>query len=184
MSENTYQAETTAPATTEVGVVDKLGLKTEVFIAQLVNFLIILIVLWKWGYKPLLRLMEDRQKRITKGLADAEAAVKVVTQADGLYAKKLKEARNEAAKMMQESEKRGESKREEMLGKAREEIAKLVTDARAKIVDERELAKVELKKEIAALVVTTAEMVLREKINPEKESALMGKTVKHAPKKK
>lgn len=184
MPENAYQAETATPATTEVGVIDKLGLKTEVFIAQLVNFLIILIVLWKWGYKPLLRLMEDRQKRIQKGLADAEAAAKVVNQAEDLYAKKLKEARNEAAKLMQQAEKRGEGKREEMLGKAREEIAKLVTEARAKIVDERELAKIELKKEISALVVTTAEMVLKEKINPEKEESLMSKTIKRAPKKK
>lgn len=162
------------------GIVGTLGLKPDVFIAQIVNFLIILFVLWKWAYKPLLKIMDERQKKIAKGLEDAATAERKLAEIEKEHAAALQTARAEAAGVIKEATERGEKKREEMMTKAREEISKLISEARRNIADERTAATEELKKEIGALVVSTAELVLKEKIDSKKDAALMEPTVKKA----
>lgn len=166
------------------GVVGTLGLKTDVFLAQLINFLIILFVLWRWAYKPLIKVLEDREKKIKKGLDDAEAAGTRLADIEKEHASSIARARDEGAQVIKEAHARAEEKREELLAKSRAEIGKLVTDARKKIAEERATAAAELKKEIAALVVTTAEMVLKERIDEGKDSEIMGKSLKKIKKSK
>ncbi len=168
----------TGIATKPQGIVDTLGLKTDVFIAQLVNFLIILFVLWRWAYKPLLKVIEDREIRIKKSLDDAESVAVRLAEIQKEHAEMLRKAREEASNVIREAHGAGEAKREEILVKSREEISKLVLDARKKIAEERETAAESLKKEIAALVVTTAELVLRERIDDKKDAEIMEKAVK------
>ncbi len=178
MASLSVNSETGVPEAAPHGIVDTLGLKTDVFIAQLVNFLIILFVLWRWAYKPILKVLEDREIRVKKGLEDAEAAGTRLAEIEKEHAAVLRTARDEAAQVIKDAHGIGEQKREELLAKSREEIGKLVTDARKKIAEEREQAAQDLKKEISALVVTTAEMVLREKIDGKKDAELMEKSVK------
>lgn len=177
-------SETGAAETHDTGVVGTLGLKADVFVAQLLNFLIIMFVLWRWAYKPLLKILDDRQARIQKGLADAESAGTRLAEIEKEHAAVLAKAREEAAGVIKDAHARGEEKREEMLAKSRDEISKLVTDARKKIAEEREQAAHELKKEISALVVATAEMVLKEKIDTKKDAVIMEGTVKKVKKTK
>lgn len=165
------------------GVVGTLGLKADVFAAQLLNFLIILFVLWRWAYKPLLKVLDERQVKVEKGMKDAEAAGERLASIEQEHAAVLSTARLEAGEFMKGAHATAEKKREEMLAKSRDEIGRLITEARKKIAEERDTAQQELKKEIAALVVTTAEMVLREKIDPIKDVELMEKALKKAPKK-
>lgn len=171
-------SETGVPEAAPGGVVGTLGLKTDVFIAQLVNFLIILFVLWRWAYKPLLKVLEDREVRIKKGLEDAEAAGARLADIEKEHADVLRTARDEAAGIIKQAHGLGEEKREELLAKSREEISKLVTDARKKIAEERAEAAEQLKKEISSLVIATAEIVLKEKIDGKKDAVIMEKTVK------
>lgn len=175
--------QTTEHAQEDAGLIGTLGLKADVFAAQLLNFVIILFVLWKWAYKPVLRILAEREQRIARGLSDAEAAGKRLQEIDAEHAATIASARDEAARIIKEATMRGEEKREEMLVKSREEISKLVTDARVKIAEERKTAAEELKKEISALVVATAQVVLKEKIDASTDEALMEKSVKKTVKK-
>lgn len=177
-------SEATEQVVPPAGVVGTLGLKSDVFIAQLVNFLIILFVLWRWAYKPLLKVLEDRQVKVKKGLDDAHTATERLGVIEQEHAAVLVKARTEASTLIKEAHDAAEHKREELLGKSRDEISKLITEARKKIAEERDQARVELKKEIAALVVATAELVLKEKLDPSRDAELMEKSVKKAPKKK
>ncbi|OGH63339.1 MAG: ATP synthase F0 subunit B [Candidatus Magasanikbacteria bacterium RIFCSPHIGHO2_01_FULL_50_8] len=174
----------TAPESAIAGVVGTLGLKTDVFIAQLLNFLIILFVLWRWAYKPLLKILEEREVRIKKGLDDADAAGARLADIEKEHVAVLARAREEGAVFIKDAHARADEKREELLAKSRAEISKLVTDARKKIADERATAAEELKKEIAALVVTTAEMVLKERIDADKDATIMNKSLKKIKKSK
>lgn len=182
MASSNLNSETGVAEAAPAGIVGTLGLKTEIFVAQLVNFLIILIVLWRWAYKPLIKVLEDREARIKKGLEDADSVAARLTDIENEHAAMLRAAREEASNVIKEAHGVGEAKREELLEKSREEISKLVTDARKKIAQERVEAAEELKKEISALVITTAEMVLKEKIDAKKDFAIMDKTVKKAKK--
>ncbi len=180
-SMETTQTQTQTEAVEHPGAIDTFGLKTDVFIAQLVNFLIILFVLWRWAYKPLLKLMEARQERIEKGLHDAETVSLRLADIEKDHQAALSEARKQSAEFMKEAHAEVEKKRDEILNKSREEVGKLITEARKKIAEERSLAEAELKREISALVVATAEMVLKEKLDPTKDAQLMDVAVKKAP---
>ena len=57
-------------------LITKLGIDWKFLIAQIVNFLVLLFVLYKFAYGPILAMLEKRQKKIEKGLKDAEAATK------------------------------------------------------------------------------------------------------------
>ncbi|MCX6781075.1 MAG: F0F1 ATP synthase subunit B [Candidatus Magasanikbacteria bacterium] len=173
---------TTGTGTPEVsgGVVDTLGLKPDVFIAQLVNFLVILFVLWRFAYKPLLKILEDRSAKIEKGLADAERAAAHLSEIEAEHKAAMAETRAEAAAIIKEAHAKGDAKRDEMLASSREEIARLVADARKKIAEERTGAAEELKKEISALVVATVSEVLGEKIDAKKDASLMERAIKKA----
>lgn len=178
MASTNLNSETGVAEEAPAGIVGTLGLKTEIFVAQLVNFLIILIVLWRWAYKPLIKVLEDREARIKKGLEDADNVAVRLSDIEKEHAAMLRTAREEASQVIKEAHGIGEEKREELLAKSREEISKLVTDARKKIAEERQEAADQLKKEISALVITTAEMVLKEKIDAKKDFAIMDKAVK------
>ncbi len=166
------------------GIVGTFGLKADVFAAQLVNFLIILFVLWRWAYKPIIKILEEREVTIKKGLSDAEAAAVRLSKIEEEHSAVLAAARKEGAEFMKEAHGIAEKKRDELIQKSKDEIGKLITEARKKISDERETAKEELKKEIAALVVATAELVLKEKLDSGKDATLMEHVTKKAPKKK
>ena len=165
------------------GLVGTLGLKTDVFLAQLVNFLIILFVLWRWAYKPLIVMLESREKRIQEGLDNADKVEKHLKDIEKEHAAALTAARAEAAVFLQDAHKVSEEKRQQVLDKARDEVSKLVADARKNIAAEREDAAKQLKKEIASLVATTAELVLSERITAKSDIDLMDKAVKKAKKK-
>ncbi len=178
-SSETTESTKTIPS----GPIDTFGLKTDVFMAQLINFLIILFVLWKWAYKPLLGVLAERQKKIEKGLQDADTAGRRLAGVDQERLQVLKEARDEGAVVIRSAHASAEKKREELLAKSREEIAHLVRDARAHIAEERAQAQQELKKEIAGLVASTAALVLKEKIDARADADLMAPAVKKARKK-
>ena len=179
MASELNQAQTEKPPH-ESGIVGTLGLKTDVFAAQLVNFLIILFVLWRWAYKPIIKILEEREQTIKKGLQSAEAAVERLAKIDEERSAVLSAARKESLDFMKDAHAMAETKREELLGKSRDEIGKLITEARKKIAEEREEAKEELKKEIASLVVATAELVLKEKLDSGADTRLMERVTKKA----
>lgn len=160
------------------GPIGTFGLRIDVFAAQLVNFLIILFVLWKWAYKPLLAILEQRQKKIEQGLHDAAEAGRKLATVEQERVQILKKVRDEGAVVIRDAHMAAEKKREELLAKSREEIAQLVRDARVHIAEERAQAQQELKKEIAGLVASTAALVLKEKIDERADAVLMAPAVK------
>ena len=56
----------------EAGILGNLGLDPGLFIAQLVNFLVVLLVLWRFAYRPLLKLLSERTEKIEGGLKMAK----------------------------------------------------------------------------------------------------------------
>ena len=115
---------------------DKLGIEPSLFIAQLVNFTIILVLLNLVLYKPILGMLEKRKKKIQEGL-DVEEKMRLEWEKmDGKKAKLMEDARNEGLKVIDEAKKqaKGEEhvileetrkKSDDMIAKAKMEIAEL-----------------------------------------------------------
>ena len=75
--------------------VEKLGIDPRWFLSQLVNFIVLLIVLQRFLYKPMLAMLQQRQERIREGMAQAEQAKKEAQRAEADYQKRIEDARRE-----------------------------------------------------------------------------------------
>lgn len=145
------------PAST--GVLGTLGISLGQFLAQLLNFSIVLFVMWKWVYTPLLKTMDARSKEIADGLANAKAAEQRLMDAADEKERLLKEARVQAQSLLEEVKTKAEKVRQDKLAIAMNEIEQHITEAKTQIKSERDAAAVSLKREVAHLVVLATEKV-------------------------
>jgi len=112
-------------------ILQNFGFQPTLFIAQIVNFLILAFVFKRYLYKPILKTLKDRQKTIKKGLEDAEAAAK--DREDALIKKEevLSEAAKEANKIIEDTKKAAETLKEEILTSAKQDAEKIISSARS-----------------------------------------------------
>lgn len=131
---------------------------------MLLSFSILLLILKKFAWKPILQGIKNREEQISKSLREAEMArneiVKLQVQIDEL----AKKALAEREQMMQEARKLKEKMIEEAGVKAQEEAQKLVAQARETIKREREAAQIELKAYASKIVLQVTELILRKEL--------------------
>ena len=65
-----------------MGLIYALGIDGRILLAQLFNFAILVFILWRFAYKPVLNILEERRLKVEKSLDDAEAATKRLKQAE------------------------------------------------------------------------------------------------------
>jgi F-type H+-transporting ATPase subunit b len=121
-------------------------------IAQAINFTIVLVVLGIFAMKPLVKLMKDREEKITKGLSDAEKMEEKLKQVEKDREIEVKKGRQEAQTIIGKAEKQGDEARQDRLAKAQKEVEKIIGDARGQINAERELMVKGVKDELGGLV--------------------------------
>jgi F-type H+-transporting ATPase subunit b len=138
---------------------EKFGVEKSLFIAQVISFLIVAGLLYKFAYQPILKVLEERRARIAEGLANAEKikqelgnaqtkAQELLNQANMQGNKLIEEARVSAAKVLEVESQKAIATANDIIAKARQ-------------ASEAELArmKVELRREVGRLVVNTTAKV-------------------------
>lgn len=134
-------------------ILNNFGFEPILFVAQIVNFLIIFWVLKRFMYKPVLKLLDERKKKIEDGLKHAEEAEKRLTESIQKEEEMLKKAQSEAKKMISEAN----IAREKMLKDAevdtKEQIAKMLAEARSQIQDEASAASKKLEVQVSKLAI-------------------------------
>lgn len=136
----------------------------KLLIAQIVNFAVVFGVLYFFALKPLLKTMQDRTKKIEKGLDDAKKIEEKLARAEDEFSKEIVRAKKEANLILQKAEARAEEKRKEMIAKTKEEVGQIINNEKAKMQLEKADTLQEIKKEIADLVVLSIEKVLDKKL--------------------
>lgn len=159
---------TEIPHIAEDDVLGNLGINGTLFTAQLINFLIVLIVLWVFAYKPLMKLMEERTKKIEDGVEKAIEMDKRLVALEREKEEVMKEARQEAKGIVNEATQRADRKREELTLKAKEEVEGIVAASRKQIQAQKETMMQELKDEIAEVVVAAAGKVAEGALDKDK----------------
>jgi len=150
-----------------------IGISWNGLLAQIVNFLILLALLYFIAYKPLRRMMEERSNRIREGLEQAELAARRLAEADEEARKKLEEARREGQEILSQAAALGEKLKEEARQEARAQAEALIARARSEIELEREQAIQQLRQEFADLAILAAEKVLRETLDRERHRRMI-----------
>ena len=84
-----------------------LGINLGYLIVQVFNFLIILVILIAWVYRPLLNMLAERRERIAKGLEDARVASEARENAEAEAEEILAKAQQEASQLVREATERG-----------------------------------------------------------------------------
>jgi|SRR5688572_25596274 len=160
------------------GVLGTLGINGKLFLAQLVNFGIVFFVMWKWVYTPLLKVMDERTKKIEEGVKEAEAAGSLLRASADQGTKILVDARKQAREILDEAAASAESERQEAAKKARAEVEKIVAAGRDQLKQEQRKMVAEAKAEVGDLVVMATERVLRQKIDAKKDAGMIADAIK------
>lgn len=150
-----------------------LGIQWPKLIAQVINFAIVMFVLWKWAYKPVLKMLELRREKVAESITNADkikaelAATEakrqdILTQANDQANKLIQEAREAAARVQAQETQRAVAQAEQIVAKAREATAQ----DHARMLTE-------LKREVGRLVVQTTAAVTGKVLTPEDQRRLI-----------
>jgi F-type H+-transporting ATPase subunit b len=156
-------------------ILAKLGIDWKLFVAQIINFVILLWILRRFAYRPMLAFLEERTARIDKGLKDADAAHKKLGEMTEKEKAVLDNARKEAQKILEKAESSGKQQYEMMLATAKEDVKRLMEQSEARMETEKANLLSDAKTQLAELVILTTEKVLQEKIDSNKDGELIRK---------
>ncbi len=128
------------------------------------TFLLLLILLRKYAWNPVLKAVKSREERIKGALESAEEAKKEMERLKADNEVIIREAMDERNKLLQNARGMKEKIVEDAKVLAIEESKKILESARAKIVSEKEAAISEIRKQVAELSVKIAEKILKEEL--------------------
>jgi F-type H+-transporting ATPase subunit b len=143
-------------------IIDVFGIDWRILIVQIVNFTLLLGVLWYFLYKPLTTLIENRRAHIIKGVADAERAEAALKDADAKRADILAKASIEAQDIVTSSRASGKAREAEIVQEAQEKYERMLKEAAQKSEELHRETLARSKQEIAQLVVLGVEKTLKE----------------------
>ncbi len=161
-----------------MGLFEALGINVKILIAQLVNFSVLIFVLWRFAYKPVMKVLNDRREKIIQGVKSAEESEEKLAQAKTKEKEIITEAKKEALKIIEESRKKGEEKYQEIVDKSKEDIGQIINQEKEKIRQEKEEVLVEIRQEIGSLLGVGITKFLDKKIDKEKDEAIIAEVSK------
>ena len=141
----------------------QLGIDWKLLLAQVVNFGILLFILKRYAYQPMLQLMDERAARIEKGLKDAEAAEQKLRSVEVEEKAILAGARQQAKELLVETDKAAKERDALKLSETEARVKKLFSDAETKLEDDRARMIEDAKRELSETVMLAVEKILKEK---------------------
>jgi F-type H+-transporting ATPase subunit b len=118
-------------------LITHFGIDGRLLLAQAVNFFVLLAVLWKFAYRPILEVFRARRETIARGLADARSAGEHLAKVEKIGEERLVSARAEALGIISQAEATGRQRKEEALADAARKGEAVLADARRAAGEER-----------------------------------------------
>jgi len=148
------------------------------FIWTIITFLVLFFVLAKYAWKPLIKMLDDREGMIRSSLDDAEKAKleleRLNEESEAITAK----ARSEAQSILAESKSAAEKVKEDTIAKAKEQGIKMLDDAQKQIQVEKDKAISEIKQEVVSLTLSVAEKLINKNLNDADNKSLIEESLK------
>ena len=179
---STPELETTTEVQEEAtgigAVAGTFGLRGDIFIAQLVNFLIVLVVLWKFAYKPIMRMLEEREAKIAKSVADADAIAVRVADLEREREAVITAARKEAQEVMMTAALQSEERKNEMVEAAKREVERVIQKSKEQMTVEREAMLRDVRKDIVDIAMKAAARIIHTDMDEKKSQSLAEEVVR------
>ena len=144
---------------------EELGLNIPSLIVFLVNFGILLVILYFFAYKPILKMLDQRSERIRESLEAAERAKQQAAESEARTQEQLQEARRQGQQLLEQARALADRYREDEMAKARAEAEAFIARAREEIQQERDGAVEEVKRHFAVLAIQAAERVIGQSLD-------------------
>ena len=146
-------------------------------IAQILNFFVLVLILAKFAYKPLLQIMEERKQRIENDLLQAQRAKEEAETLQADYAAQLQLARKEAQAIVETAQKQAEAESQAQIKELRAQLVKEKELARQEIEREREKAMQQIRAEVITLSVQVAEKLVKKDFSSTDNVAFVEDTI-------
>ncbi|MCE0559344.1 MULTISPECIES: F0F1 ATP synthase subunit B [unclassified Motilimonas] len=146
-------------------------------LGQAISFALFVWFCMKFVWPPLMNAIEERQKKIADGLADASRAEKDLVLAQAKAGEQLKEAKAQAADIIDAASKRRNQIIDEAKNEAEAERAKIIAQGQAEIEAERHRVKEELRKQLAVLAIAGAEKIIERSVDAKASADIIDKLV-------
>jgi F-type H+-transporting ATPase subunit b len=139
----------------------------------IVCFLVVLFVLRKWAYGPLMEVLEQRRTQITADLDNAQKAREEADAALAEYRSQLAEARKEAGRIVEDARKAMEERRHSEMAQLEEDKNRQLDRAREEIAAETRQSLAAIKQHVADLTVAATEKVVRQRLDEAEQRRLI-----------
>ncbi|MFT6984704.1 MAG: F-type H+-transporting ATPase subunit b [Psychromonas sp.] len=146
-------------------------------LGQAIAFAVFVWFCMKYVWPPLLGAIEERQKKISDGLTQAERAGKDLELAKAKATEKLKEAKVQAAEIIEQANKRRAQIVEKAKTEGQVEREKIIAQGETEVEAERNRAREELRQQVSALAIAGAEKIIKRSIDKEANSDIIDKLV-------
>lgn len=156
---------------------EALGFNIPSLIVFLVNFLLVLGILYLFAFKPILKLLDQRSERIKESLEAADRARQDAADSETRIQEQLQEARRQGQRLLEQAKEMADKFREDEMGKAREAAESFIQRAQQEIQQERDGAIEEVKTHFALLAIQAAERILDKSLDAEAHKELIDKVL-------
>ncbi len=152
---------------------ERLGINLGFFLFQVFNFTIIALVLYAAAYKPIVKMLEERKKKIAQGYEDAQVAAEARANAEKEAEKVLADAQAQASQVVREATERAETAGREVVAEYEAEAAKAKDVALAEAAVERDRMLADVRGQIAALAMAATQKLVGAALDENRQHALI-----------
>jgi F-type H+-transporting ATPase subunit b len=151
---------------------EAFGWTLQLFLSQVISFIIVALLLRRFAYKPILKVLEERRQQIAEGLLNAEKIKQQLAGAEQRHAEILAQANATAQKMIDEARESSAHISERQQKEAVAAAEQIIAKAREATAIEHDRTMTELKRELGRLVVNTTVKVTGKILTPEDQRRL------------
>ena len=143
-------------------LVSTFHIDVKLVIAQIINFAVVLVLVYFVLGKPLIKMMNKRDTHIKEGIDNAANALELIKKTEEEYEATLLKAKTEASDFFQEVKKETEAKKASMLEDARREVETIISNGQKTLEIEKQKILEDAKKEIVELTISATSKILAE----------------------
>ena len=158
-------------------IIKEFGIQPVLLLAQIVNFVIILFLLKKFFYKPIIKILEDRKKKIEESLKNAQLIEERLNKTEEKSAQILEEARKNAQILIGDAKKEADRIAAQATLEARKSVEQTLIDVKVQIEQQRIEMKKQLEKDTLSLVIEVVKKVLGRTLKPQERLDLTNKSI-------
>lgn len=155
-----------------------LGIDFRSLIFQLVNFSILIFILGKLLYRPIVRMLDSRREAIKKSMEDTEKIKRELSEIKGRQEELLSQARHEAQKLLLTESQRAKKEYEETVSKAATTVAEMLESGEKRLLRQKDDFKEGLEREVAQMVRESLHKILSESLTEDEREKLVSEAFK------